>query len=47
MKRNDKKIAFYSITAALITSITTAAIIYGSLKTACKDLSLDFEDWLE
>lgn len=47
MNRKNKKIALYSIATALITSVATAAIIYGSLKTAYKDIVVDFEDWLE
>lgn len=47
MNRKNKKIALYSISTALITSVVTAAIIYGSLKTAYKDIVTDFEDWVE
>ena len=47
MKRKNKKIALYSGVTALLTSVTTAAIIYGTLKKAYKDLALDFEDWID
>ena len=47
MTRKNKKLALYSGITALITSITTAAIIYGTLKKAYKDLVLDFEDWID
>ena len=47
MKRKNKKIALYSGITALITSVATAAIIYGTLKKAYKYIVFDFEDWLE
>lgn len=47
MNRKNKKIALYSISTALITSVLTAAIIYGSLNIAYKDIVTDFEDWVE
>ena len=47
MKRKNKKLALYSGVTALITSLATAAIIYGTLKKAYKDLALDFEDWID
>ena len=47
MKKRNKKIALYSGITALIISVTTAAIIYGTLKKAYKDLALDFEDWID
>ena len=47
MKRKNKKIALYSGITALITSVATAAIIYGTLKKAYKDMVFDFEDWID
>lgn len=47
MKRKNKRIALYSGITALLTSVVTAAIIYGTLKKAYKDLALDFEDWMD
>lgn len=47
MKRKNKKIALYSGITALITSVATAAIIYGTLKKAYKDMIFDFEDWID
>ena len=47
MKRKKKKIALYSGITALLTSVATAAIIYGALKKAYKDIVFDFEDWVE
>jgi hypothetical protein len=47
MTRKNKKLALYSGITALLTSVTTAAIIYGALKKAYKDLALDFEDCID
>lgn len=47
MKRRNKRIALYSGITALLTSVATATIIYGTLKKAYKDLALDFEDWMD
>lgn len=47
MKRKNRKIALYSGITALLTSVATAAIIYGTLKKAYKDIVLDFEDWVD
>ena len=47
MKRINNRIALYSGITALLTSVATAAIIYGTLKKAYKDLALDFEDWID
>jgi hypothetical protein len=47
MKRKNRKIALYSGITALLTSVATAAIIYGTLRKAYKDLAFDFEDWIE
>ena len=47
MKRKNKKIALYSGITALLTSVVTAAIIYGTLQAAYKDIVFDFADWLE
>lgn len=47
MKRKNRKLALYSGITALITSVATAAIIYGTLRKAYKDLVFDFEDWIE
>jgi hypothetical protein len=47
MKRKNRKLALYSGITALLTSVATAAIIYGTLKAAYKDIVFDFEDWLE
>ena len=47
MTRKNKKLALYSGITALITSLATAVIIYGTLKKAYKDLALEFEDWID
>lgn len=47
MKKRNRKIALYSGITALLTSVATAAIIYGTLKKAYKDIVFDFEDWVE